>query len=56
MSRVKLRGGFDSHAFPPIRRETPSKSGVFAFPEPGSLLLKNLPIMPFLGTPQAQKI
>ena len=31
MCRVKLTDGFDPHALPPIRIETPFKSGVFNY-------------------------
>jgi len=42
--------------FRQLRGETPFKSGVFAFPEPVYLLLKNIPLWPLSGTVWALEI
>ena len=43
-------GGFDSHAFPPIRRETPSKSGVFCYIADWLKLSKNGNLCHYIAT------
>ena len=50
LSRVKPGGGFDSHTFPPIREETPCKSGVFAFIASWLKLSKNGNLCHYIAT------